>query len=76
MKGTSRRLEITSKVLMTCGLAWIIGGGVLAAIVGLRQIEAGNLLYGFGSLLVGAAVLFSAWFMGWELTRNSTANSH
>lgn len=64
------RLELGTKVLLFCGLFWIIGGGFVALYVGLRQIEHGNFLYGFGSVMVGAIVLFSAWFMRRELTQD------
>lgn len=63
------RLKIATKILMYLGLIWIVAGGLIAAVVGVQQIESGRFLYGFGSLLVGATVLFSAWFMRHELTR-------
>ena len=64
------KLELGTKILLFCGLFWIVGGGALALYVGVRQIESGNLMYGFGSLMVGAIVLFSAWFMRRELTQD------
>lgn len=69
-KEQPNKIEIATKILMSLGLVWIVAGGLIAALVGLQQIDAGRSLYGFGSLLVGAAVLFSAWFMRHELTRD------
>ena len=63
-------VEFATKILMKLGLIWIVAGGFMATLVGFQQIETGHSFHGFGSLLVGAAVLFSAWFMRQELTRD------
>ena len=68
-KNNTRKIEISTKILMAGGLAWIIAGGLIASVIGMYQIAAGGALNGLGSLLVGAAVLGSAWFMRREMSR-------
>ncbi len=70
MKNESQKLEIATRILMNVGFAWICVGGLISAYIGIRQLEMGNAFYGIGSLAVGAAVLFSAWFMRRELSHD------
>lgn len=62
-------MELSTKLLLYFGFAWIIGGGLVACWFGLHQMEAGNFVYGLGTVCIGAVVLFSAVFMWRGLTR-------
>ena len=67
MNGQTKKLVKYSKLLMSLGFAWIVVAGLVASYIGLRQIGQGDLTYGFGSVVIGSIVLYSAWFMRREL---------
>ena len=61
------RLELGTRILLLFGFFWVLAGGAVAAWIGMQQIGEGNLLYGAVSILIGAIVFLSAWFMKREL---------
>ena len=74
-KSKTSKIEASTKILMTCGLAWIFAGGLIATVVGLQQVGMGQALYGLGSLLIGALALGSGWFMRNELSQAPAAQA-
>ena len=63
------RLELGTRILLLFGFFWVLAGGGVASWIGVQQIVEGSLLSGSVTVVMGAIVFISAWFMKRELNR-------
>lgn len=64
-----RELGLGNKILLCCGLFWILGGGCVALYVALLQLGDGKILSSIGSGVVAVIAYFVAWLMVRDFTQ-------